>query len=261
MKRQPRNSALMDSYKRAMGDRCSWPGCYGAGQHVHHIVPLSRGGLDEPQNYIALCENDHMRRGLHSGHAQREIELATYKHMAELRRFGFVIENRATLREAARQESRRGIALLVAPTCLNASKHEPEGSDDHPGELPTARRPWREVAAADSRRREPARTDARPAVADGAGTATADRRPSPGDREGVRHADRRPVPTYGPPGFPAGLRLWDFANAVGGKLESAQISAIYFGHRKANESERRIIERGLGLPPGSLAASKERRAA
>jgi len=66
-------------------------------------VPLSRGGLDEVQNFVVLCWSHHRGRGMHRDFDQVEIELATYKHIAELDRFGFVIDTREALREAHRE--------------------------------------------------------------------------------------------------------------------------------------------------------------
>lgn len=108
MRRLTRRHGLMDSYKAAMGDVCCWPGCFKGGQDVHHIVPFSRGGLDEVQNYIVLCQFHHRGRGLHSDFESREVELATYKCLAELERFGFSIDTSEALREAHRDE-------LIAP--------------------------------------------------------------------------------------------------------------------------------------------------
>ena len=52
------------------------------GNNVHHLIPLSKGGPDDPEFWVLLCEKCHKMKGLHS--EQRfYIELATKKFYAE----------------------------------------------------------------------------------------------------------------------------------------------------------------------------------
>jgi len=46
--------------------QCAVPGCGAPIQHLHHVVPRSRGGSDDPGNQIGLCAFHHLR-GVHGG--------------------------------------------------------------------------------------------------------------------------------------------------------------------------------------------------
>lgn len=47
------------------GNRCEARGCTGPLQEVHHIRPLSQGGLNTPSNLIGLCRDCHDKRHKH----------------------------------------------------------------------------------------------------------------------------------------------------------------------------------------------------
>ena len=46
---------------------CQVLGCSRAAVHAHHIIPLSQGGTDDPENLISLCAAHHLH-GIHGGH-------------------------------------------------------------------------------------------------------------------------------------------------------------------------------------------------
>lgn len=71
-------------YLKKYGWKCMHPECKsGFSIEVHHIVPLSKRGVDNEDNYIILCKKCHgkVRKGSRSG--ELEIELAVYKCYAE----------------------------------------------------------------------------------------------------------------------------------------------------------------------------------
>ncbi len=45
---------------------CQVPGCSRAAVHTHHIIPVSQGGSDDPENLISLCAAHHLC-GIHGG--------------------------------------------------------------------------------------------------------------------------------------------------------------------------------------------------
>ena len=59
--------------------------CFENANQNHHIVPLSRGGLDNENNLILLCDDCHGQVGLHSRFEETELFLATKKHYFESR--------------------------------------------------------------------------------------------------------------------------------------------------------------------------------
>lgn len=74
----------MDSYKEKYGYRCMHPGCTTDYEiETHHIIPLSKGGLDDRSNYITLCKKCHHRTKLHSQFLVHDITLATWKYYFE----------------------------------------------------------------------------------------------------------------------------------------------------------------------------------
>ena len=63
---------------------CANPECsFGYGLEVHHIIPVSRGGKDEYENYIILCFRCHRKSGNHRNYKQRLVMLWTYKFYFE----------------------------------------------------------------------------------------------------------------------------------------------------------------------------------
>jgi hypothetical protein len=63
---------------------CFNPECRsGLNLQVHHIVPVAKGGKDEFENYIILCQNCHIGAGNHSRWRQRSTILWTYKFYIE----------------------------------------------------------------------------------------------------------------------------------------------------------------------------------
>jgi hypothetical protein len=49
------------------GYRCTHPGCGETGLtlHVHHVIPLSRGGSNALSNLLTLCEKHHASKHMH----------------------------------------------------------------------------------------------------------------------------------------------------------------------------------------------------
>ena len=79
-------------YLRIIGFSCNNPDCeYGCSIQVHHIIPISSGGLDEFNNYISLCSKchhmDHNR--IHTHWKDYTITLTTWKFYKELSILGF----------------------------------------------------------------------------------------------------------------------------------------------------------------------------
>lgn len=55
---------IASNIKRERGytcQHCGWKSYDGRGLNVHHIVPRSRGGSDEPNNLVVLCKECHAR--------------------------------------------------------------------------------------------------------------------------------------------------------------------------------------------------------
>jgi hypothetical protein len=53
------------------------------GIETHHIIPLSKGGIDDRRNYITLCKDHHRKSQLHSQFLVHDITLATWKYYFE----------------------------------------------------------------------------------------------------------------------------------------------------------------------------------
>lgn len=68
-------------YKKRFGWICMV--CGKPGNHEHHIIPLSKGGRDIPENKILLCEDCHYRKGFHENFQEMKLELLTAKFYAE----------------------------------------------------------------------------------------------------------------------------------------------------------------------------------
>lgn len=84
MRMKKRNQSKMNSYKERYGYHCMYPGCpINYGIDTHHIIPLSRNGIDDRRNYICLCENHHRRSQIHSQYLLHDLTLATWKYWFE----------------------------------------------------------------------------------------------------------------------------------------------------------------------------------
>jgi hypothetical protein len=68
-------------YKNRFGWTCMLCGC--PASDVHHIIPLSHGGRDIPENRIILCHDCHKKSGLHSNFEDQKIGLLAAKFYAE----------------------------------------------------------------------------------------------------------------------------------------------------------------------------------
>jgi len=66
--------------------RCAM--CGRTATQVHHIRPLSKGGSDTFDNYIALCKTCHGKGRLHSEWQDNLTELLTLKFFQELEVLG-----------------------------------------------------------------------------------------------------------------------------------------------------------------------------
>ena len=74
-------------------NRCSIPGCiYGYDLHVHHIIPLKKGGSDTFDNYIVLCSFCHRNNRLHSNY-NKKIAILTFKFFIEQDVLGFTSDD------------------------------------------------------------------------------------------------------------------------------------------------------------------------
>ena len=70
-------------YKDAIGT-CCIPNCQcGLQLQTHHIIPMSKGGRDDYENYIVLCTQCHLTNRLHSRHKENMIPLLVYKFFME----------------------------------------------------------------------------------------------------------------------------------------------------------------------------------
>jgi len=56
---------LHDKVKTRAKGICETKGCRNIGSEPHHIVPLSRGGTNDPSNLIYLCKSCHDIRHNH----------------------------------------------------------------------------------------------------------------------------------------------------------------------------------------------------
>jgi 5-methylcytosine-specific restriction protein A len=50
-------------------EQCLKEGRYVRMEHVHHIIPLSEGGTNDPGNLMSLCKSCHSR--IHAEHGDR----------------------------------------------------------------------------------------------------------------------------------------------------------------------------------------------
>ena len=63
---------------------CANPECnFGYKLEVHHIIPTSRGGKNEYENYIILCSKCHRGMGNHRDFREKMVTLWTYKFYSE----------------------------------------------------------------------------------------------------------------------------------------------------------------------------------
>lgn len=56
---------IADEVKRRDGHRCRDCGSTKGPFHVHHIIPVSRGGLTVKYNLKTLCDNCHSKKPFH----------------------------------------------------------------------------------------------------------------------------------------------------------------------------------------------------
>ena len=78
----------VNRYKKAI-DKCCNPDCGMTGRiEVHHVIPLSRGGIDDYINFISLCYDCHRGNGHHRDYDKRQEMLFTWKFMGELLEIG-----------------------------------------------------------------------------------------------------------------------------------------------------------------------------
>lgn len=85
-----RNREKRKLYKKIF-TKCGNPQCsFGYGIEVHHIVPLSKDGIDDYCNYISLCAECHRTGGLklHSRYKDKQIAMFTFKFYDELMTLG-----------------------------------------------------------------------------------------------------------------------------------------------------------------------------
>ncbi len=87
--RNLRNLTKAKKYKKAIGECCD-PNCnFGYGLETHHIIPLSKGGVDDYVNFIVLCAGCHHGKGRHGRYTETQIELMTYKFYVEIVKLGY----------------------------------------------------------------------------------------------------------------------------------------------------------------------------
>lgn len=73
---------------------CCMPGCgYGYNLHVHHIIPIKKGGTDDYTNFICLCEHCHYHTRLHSRSEDKLLDLLVYKFYIEKLELGFTSDD------------------------------------------------------------------------------------------------------------------------------------------------------------------------
>jgi 5-methylcytosine-specific restriction endonuclease McrA len=87
------NSYKKSVYASTLYYDCSNPFCKdGLDPEVHHIIPLSRGGMDRYYNYVVLCRHCHRSSGVHSHWEFMLPILNSWKTNQELKVLGFVLE-------------------------------------------------------------------------------------------------------------------------------------------------------------------------
>lgn len=78
-------------YKEAIG-RCCNPDCKSnhSALETHHIIPLSKGGVDDFVNYIVLCARCHrqLEFHFHRDYERHQISLLTFKFFIEVTLWG-----------------------------------------------------------------------------------------------------------------------------------------------------------------------------
>lgn len=90
------NSYKKSLYTEKLNYECSNPFCTnGMDPEVHHIIPLSVGGMDRYYNYILLCHYCHRSSGVHSHWEFMQPILNDWKTNQELRVLGFMLEEGA----------------------------------------------------------------------------------------------------------------------------------------------------------------------
>lgn len=137
-----------DAYKRrfeAYG--CFNPECQnGCDLETHHIVPKSKGGKDEFENYILLCQDCHRHLNNHSQYRERMVILWTYKFFFEskLRGENELPELQATNRESPgfQGEDRPEILQHEMPNELSQQAENPKTYKELPRRI---ERPFKEV--------------------------------------------------------------------------------------------------------------------
>jgi 5-methylcytosine-specific restriction endonuclease McrA len=89
-----RKKWISENYLRLVNYKCAYTGCPGIAMEVHHIIPLSKEGIDEIRNMVSLCRVHHHQNKnyFHSDWEKHEIFLATIKHMLEFQEVGHIID-------------------------------------------------------------------------------------------------------------------------------------------------------------------------
>jgi 5-methylcytosine-specific restriction endonuclease McrA len=93
-----RKSWIAKNYLKLINYKCAYPGCPFAAVEIHHIIPISKGGLDEIRNMVSLCWMHHRQNinHIHKDYEKHEISLATMKHMLEFQEVGHIIDKTST---------------------------------------------------------------------------------------------------------------------------------------------------------------------
>lgn len=111
-----RNWQKSDLYKSII-NKCCIPNCkFGYNLETHHIIPLKRGGKDEFENYIVLCEFCHRHTKIHRYSEDKRLILYVYKFFIE----SSIID--ATSDDYSDQEywiKLKSIAFKIPDTSLN----------------------------------------------------------------------------------------------------------------------------------------------
>jgi hypothetical protein len=87
------NHYRREVYAKAL-NMCCMPGCeHGYNLHVHHIIPVKRGGTDDYTNFICLCEYCHYHSRLHRRSEDKLLDLLVYKFYIEKLELGFTSDD------------------------------------------------------------------------------------------------------------------------------------------------------------------------